>query len=1030
MAGLAAVCFAASAFALDPTRAVSQYIRTTWGPEKGFVAGPVSSISQTSDGYLWIGTEKGLIRFDGVNFRKFDQATPVSLPIGAVQKLLADHEGNLWILLRTTKLLRYHDGSFDFSHAESENGVTAMGLGQTGAVLLSSAALGTLTYHANEFMTVSPALVFPDSAALAREGIPDDRSTRLSWSTGLTPHRLAAPNTAVTSMAASADGKIWLGTEDRGLFYLSEGKIYASKGVPPSRITCFLPMEDSQVWIGTANGLLLWNGRALTRAGVPPSLMHVEVLSMLRDRDSNIWVGTNRGLLRLNAKGVSSVTESSRITDAAVTALFEDREGDIWIGGPRGLERLRDSVFISYAVPSRGSQSVGPLYSDPNDHIWFAPIEGGLRRLKGGTAENVQIAGSDIVYSITGRGNDLWLGRRHGGLTHLRSINGSFKSKSYTQADGLAQNSVYAVHVSRDGTVWAGTLSGGVSALRNGHFITYTTANGLASDTVSSMTEDPDGTMWFGTPDGLTSMSKSGWRTYSARDGLLSPDVNCLLRDSNGVLWIGTAVGLSLLTHDHIEVPREVPDSLHEPIFGIAEDRNGWLWIATASHILQVKRSGLMGNALTETDVREYGIENGLQGTEGVKRFQSVVTDSQGQIWFSTNRGLSVVNPARATVNPAPALVHIEAVIADGTPIDLRAPLQIPAAKQKITFRYAGLSLSDSERVRYRYKLEGFDQGWSEPVTNLEASYGNLGAGSYRFHVMASNGDGLWNGSEAAVELKVEPAAWQTWWFRLTSVLSAGLLILLVYRLRMHQLTKLLNVRFEERLAERTRIAQELHDTLLQGLLSISMQLHVAIDQLPDDSPARTTLNRVMQLMGPVIEDGRNTIRGLRSSIQNPDDLMSSFSQIPLELNDKGANFRAVVEGASVPLRPTIRDEVYRIGREALTNAFRHSGASNIQLQLEYTTNHLRILVADDGCGISSQVLEFGREGHWGLPGMRERAAKIGGKLRVMSRPGCGTEIELRVPSHVVFESAPSSAAFSLLNFHRRQKDSELARNK
>jgi signal transduction histidine kinase len=238
----------------------------------------------------------------------------------------------------------------------------------------------------------------------------------------------------------------------------------------------------------------------------------------------------------------------------------------------------------------------------------------------------------------------------------------------------------------------------------------------------------------------------------------------------------------------------------------------------------------------------------------------------------------------------------------------------------------------------------------------------------------------------------------------------------------------LLSVRFEERLAERTRIAQELHDTLLQSLLSISMQLHVAVDQLPDDSPARKTLNRAMQLMGPVIEEGRNTIRGLRSSIQNPDDLMSSFSQIPRELNDKGINFHAVVEGAPVPLRPAIRDEVYRIGREALTNAFRHSGANNIRLQLEYTTNHLRILVADDGCGISSQVLEFGRGGHWGLLGMRERATKIAGKLRVMSRPGGGTEIELRVPGHVAFESAPSRATFSLLtNLHGRQKDNEPA---
>jgi signal transduction histidine kinase len=285
-------------------------------------------------------------------------------------------------------------------------------------------------------------------------------------------------------------------------------------------------------------------------------------------------------------------------------------------------------------------------------------------------------------------------------------------------------------------------------------------------------------------------------------------------------------------------------------------------------------------------------------------------------------------------------------------------------------------------------------------------------------------------GGIAAVSVTVgTPPLWQRVWFRLLAVLLAASAVVAFYRWRMQSMARQLNLRFEERLAERTRIAQELHDTLLQSLFSISMQLHVAMDQLPDDSPARKTLNRAMQLMGPVIEDGRNTIRGLRSSIQNPDDLMSSFAQIPRELNAKGANFHAVVEGTPVPLRPTIRDEVYRIGREALTNAFRHSNANTIQLQLEYTTNHLRILVADDGCGISSRVLKFGRDGHWGLLGMRERATKIAGKLRVMSRPGGGTEIELRVPSHVAFESAPSRTTFSLFtNFHGRHKDNESAR--
>jgi ligand-binding sensor domain-containing protein len=1031
MAGIVALYFAVSASALDPSRAVSQYIRTSWGPEKGFAKGSVTAIAQTADGYLWIGTDKGLIRFDGLNFHQFEQANPSSFAIGAVQSLLGDEQGNLWVLLRSTKLLRYRDGSFELIRGEGENGITTIGRGIGNKILLSSLAMGTLTYDGERFESASSEPVSAQHQAGAITETPDERSTRLSWSTGLAPHRLAAPTSAVISMATTADGKIWLGTENRGLFYLHEGHVSAMPNrLPAARVNCLLPIENSELWIGTSKGVMRWNGTELSRSGVPTPLLHAEVLSMIRDRDGNIWVGTTHGLLRFNANGVSALARNSPASDSAVTALFEDREGNIWIGGARGLERLRDSAFVTHSVPAFKSQGIGPLYVNGHDHIWLAPITGGLGMLNGGTIQSFQSAGlgRDIVYCITGSGNDLWLGRQRGGLTHLHYSHGSLTSKSYTRANGLAQNSVYAVYASRDGTIWSGTLSGGVSKLQNGHFTTYTTANGLASNTVSSIAEDADGTMWFGTPNGLSAFSKNGWRTYATRDGFSSPDVNSLLRDSNGVLWIGTAAGLAFLSNNQIHVPRTVPDSLHEPIFGIAEDKNGWLWIATASHVLQVKRSSLMGDALGDGDVREYGPEDGLLGTEGVKRYQSVVTDSRGRIWFSTNRGVSVVNPARATVNPVPALVHIESVLADGNPFDLREPLRIPPGKQKTTFRYAGLSLSNPERVRYRYKLDGFDHQWSEPVTNLEATYGNLGVGSYRFRVIASNGDGLWNGSEAAIGFEVEPAVWQTWWFRLACVLCVGLATLVVYRIRMHQLTQLLNVRFEERLAERTRIAQELHDTFLQGLLSVSMQLQVAMDQLPDSSPAHGTMNRVLEVMGPVIEEGRNTIRGLRSSIENANDLTSSLSQVPQEFGKPGVDFRLVVEGGALPLRSAVRDDVYRIGREALVNAFRHSQARNIYLQLEYSPNELRIVIHDDGCGIDPQILQAGRNGHLGLSGMRERAEKIGAKVKVLSRAGSGTEVELRVPSVIAFGSRPPSLVSKwFTGFRRQPKDDELS---
>ncbi|HTZ96226.1 MAG TPA: histidine kinase [Terriglobales bacterium] len=274
------------------------------------------------------------------------------------------------------------------------------------------------------------------------------------------------------------------------------------------------------------------------------------------------------------------------------------------------------------------------------------------------------------------------------------------------------------------------------------------------------------------------------------------------------------------------------------------------------------------------------------------------------------------------------------------------------------------------------------------------------------------------------------PPVWQSWWFPLACVFTAALLTLAFYRVWSFQVTRKLNLRFEERLAERTRVAQELHDTLLQGVLSASMQLHIALDQLPESSPARPGLNRVLQLMGHVVDEGRNTLRGLRSSIENPQDLKNSFSRIPEELGmQEKVDFRVVVEGPTMPLRSAVRDDVYSIGREALVNAFRHSEASRIDMELDYAPDVLRIVVRDDGHGIDAKVIETGRDGHWGLSGMRERAGRIGARLRVMSRVGAGTEVELRVPGEVAFESeSSSSSSWWFAGFyHRRSKKSNAA---
>ena len=1018
---------AAPARALDPNRLLGQYSREVWGSEKGFPGGTITAIGQTPGGYLWIGTDKGLVRFDGISFQTFPRAVPGTFSIGAVRAMTSDGQGNLWILLQSTNILRYRDGKFEPGQREGEFGITAAYRSVDGRVIFSSLVYGELKYGEGKF-EVLPGLESEAAETATGGGAAgtDQQNTRLSWAPGVAAHHIAEPDSAVIAMAETSDGKLWLGTRDRGLFYALKGKVtpVETRGFS-EKITSLITVGNNRLWIGTDKGVSEWNGTTLTQAEIPEKLRGVGVLAMIRDTDSVVWVGTTEGLFRV-VGDKAELDEGAGANPGGVTALFEDREGNLWVGTSRGLERLRDSAFISYTVAGVQSPSGGPIHVDRDGRTWFAPIEGGLRWLEGEKSGSVTKDGlsQDVVYSIAGDGGDLWIGRQQGGLTKLRFNGGAIATKTYTSADGLAQNGVYAVLLSRDGAVWAATLNGGVSVLKDGRFTTYTRADGLASNTVIAMAESADGTKWFGTPNGLASFANGRWRNYSTQDGLPSNTVDSLLMDSKGVLWIGTASGLCYLQSGAIGTPGGALPVLQEDVLGMGEDKDGRLWVSTANHVLAVSREKLLEAGLSAGDIREYGPEDGLAGTEGVKRFPSVYADAQGRVWFSMNRGLSVVDTNRTVDDSVPAVVHIVGISADGNPVDTEGRVRIPAGSRRVAISFAGLSLSVPDRVRYRYKMEGFDKDWSEPAATREAVYTNLGAGAYRFHVMASNSDGLWNSGETTLPVEIKPLVWETWWFRLASVLAVGLVIVAVLRLRVLQLTRQLNVRFEERLAERTRIAQELHDTLLQGFLSASMQLHVANDQLPSDSPAKPMVGRVLGLMGRVIEEGRHAVQGLRQSKGASADLEQAFSRIREEFPVKSEiEFRLIVDGPPRPLRPLIRDEVYLIGHEALSNAFRHSRASEVELELEYGASDLRVLVRDNGGGIDPQVVRSGRVGHWGLSVMRERAKKIGGTLRVLSSATAGTEIELSVPSQIAFESKSQSAGrnwISKLSFGKR----------
>jgi signal transduction histidine kinase/ligand-binding sensor domain-containing protein len=1003
LAGIAGIWFASVACALDPAKDISQYVHDRWEADKGFLGGAVFAICQSQDGYLWIGTERGLVRFDGFDFTLIQQPIAGLPPIGSVRGLVSDAEGNMWIRLDGPHLLLYRNGKFENAAAHfglHEITFTSMSLDNEGELLLWGPQIRLLRFRNGEFRSY---VISPDIPGI------------------------------VISTVETRDHKIWMGTREIGLFQIENGHTTnASRRLALTSVNTLLPASGDGVWTGTDTGLELLDGPGLTKPGTAPSIDHVQVLALTKDRDGNVWIGTGHGLIRVDtALAVSTELINDKPgggqkSDAGVTAIYEDRDGDIWFGGPHGIERLRDGMFTGYsAAQGLPSENNGPLYIDSEHRTWFAPSSGGLYWLKDGHVGQVKIAGldKDVIYSISGGAGEVWVGRQHGGLTVLTDEHDAFVARTYTQADGLAQNCVYSVHRNRDGTVWAGTVSAGISRLSNGSFTNYSVANGLESSAVFSIVEGYNGTMWFATPGGIDSFSRGTWKNYAAPDGLPSSNVRSIFEDSKHILWIATSGGLAFFASGRVGLPRELTDSLREEVIGIAEDKQGSLWIVTSDHVLEVSRDRLLAGAFSDSDVQTYGSEDGLPGVQGIRRDRSVIADPDGRIWISLTRGLAMADPTATAKAAVPVKVRIESISAGEGLVNLTSSPKLPAGTQSITFNFADSNLSVPQRVRFRYRLDGTDQGWSDDVALRQVVFTNLGPGSYQFRIAASNGVGLWNGPETTVHFVVEAAFWQTWWFRVVCMAVSCLIFIAIYRLRMSQLTQRLSVRFHDRLAERTRIAQELHDTLLQGVLSATLQLDVVEDQTPIGSPTKPLLKRVLELMAQVTEEGRNALRGLRTPESHSLSLETSLSRVRQEFaNDEQVNYRVKSQVASRALRPMIRDEVYRIGREAVVNAFLHAGANNIEVEVEYANGFFRVLVRDDGGGIDPKVLDAGREGHWGLTGMRERSESIGASLKLRSRIGAGTEVELTIPGAVAYESPSRGSIFQQLFWFNQKR--------
>lgn len=999
-----AACLSCAAEALDSSKSPGQYVHDRWSADRGFVGGAVYSIGQSSDGYLWIGTDRGLVRFDGFTFTLIQRPIRTMAPIGRVRGLVTDAQGWLWIRAEGSQLFMYRQGQFvdAFSHfGIPATTFTAMSLDNTGEVLLSGLGTSALRYENGKLLPVA--------------------------------NSTDAPGTVI-SLAESRDGRIWMGTRDGGLYLADRGQISKTpSGLANSKINAILAARDGGLWIGTDDGLRFLNSSGDLRADVSSWADHDQVLALTRDKDGNIWAGANRGLIRITAAGQVSSLPGDGNSGSEVTTVFEDRDGNLWFGGPDGLERLQDGVFTTYSTGTGDPEGqIGPIYVDQDGWVWFAPLSGGLRVLENGRIDRVHLArlDSDIVYSIDGGAGEIWVGRQQGGLTRIVKQGNSFTAQTFTQRDGLAQNSVYSVHRSRDGAVWAGTVSAGLSEFRNGSFRTYAVADGLTSNAVNALCEGREGTLWVGTPMGLNGYQRGHWRHWTTEDGLPSADVRTCFEDAQHVLWIATPSGLAFMSDGHVDAPHNLPDVLREQIDGITEDTLGYMWLSTSDHVLRVSHNALLSGSLRSADVQSFGPSDGLIGSTGVRRERSLLSDAMGRVWVSTNRGIASASPELTLRDPGSIGVRIEALISGAETFNVSGPSVLPAGSRNVTIHYAGESLSAPDRIRFRYKLDNADQGWSDVVDLRQVNFDNLAPGAYRFHVIASKDGILWNSPETTLDFSIDRAYWQTWWFRLACALAFLLSFYGILRLRTIRLSSQLNARFQERLSERTRIAQELHDTLLQSFQGLMLRFQTAEDMLPArPEDAKSVLDDALNRADEALTEGRNAIQNLRSRHTSSPDLAQAINLMMAEMNDEFGldsshrpDTSVVVEGTRRTVNPSAAVEILRVARESLRNAYQHARASHIEAEVTFGESHLRLRFRDDGIGIEPAVLERGgRSGHWGMVGVRERALRMGAQLKVWSKAGAGTELELSVPGRIAYVRVTAAANFRL--FRTRSSD-------
>lgn len=950
--------------ALDPNQPASSFLRTHFTTDDGLPGGVVDQIGQTQDGFLWlIINGNNLSRFDGKNFYRFTKPRTRALAVSP--------DGDLWIgtqeeLIRVrssefnqftlTGLTSYHPGP------GNESDIISIRFTRSGVLWVATAG-GLFRYEGEQFVAVGPRVSTrqieeaPDGHLLVinSEGFMELAGAEV------VPHptladQLGVKDDQVFHVLKDSHGNSWYCTA-QGVARETDGRIEKLAAYGPNEHAAFRAYEDAQgaVWIVKNEGLF-----RVTSVGLELMAAGMQVRSLYSDRDGNLWVGTNGdGLYRFKDRAVRMFTTDDGLPNNLLMTVFVAHDGAVWTGANCG----------------------------------------GISRLDG---------------------------------THFQT---------YNEKNGLLNSCVYALAEDSNHDLWVGTWGGGAFRYHNGNFTQYSKSQGMADDRVTSIVAARDGSVWFGTRGGLGRLRDGQLRNFTTADGLSGNSIIRVFEDRAGVIWVGSRGGLDRLVSDRFENFTSAPKSLVVPY---GEDRDGGFFVAVdaesitlrldkarvatttdlsaASDMVETEQGELWfgGNVISRVppggfvqsrqhdeplDYETFSTADGLADSQVTSLSPSLALTRDGKLWAATPKGLAMFDLRRLPVTNAKPSIYLTDVTIGRTKQPASGEVVLPPGTNHVEVNFAAVEISSPEKIRMQYRLDSVDSEWLDAGANPHAIYSNMPVGTHALHIRACNRNGIWDRQGVVFIVTQQPYFYQTRWFVAAMFALGVLLVLLVYRLRVAQISRRMSARFDERLAERTRVAREIHDTLLQTVQGSKMVADHALKNSADHTRMVRAMEQLSTWLAQATEEGRAALQSLRSSTTEKNDLAEAFRRA---IDECGRASRAEisfsVNGDSREMHPVVRDEVYRIGYEAIRNSCAHSGGDRLEVTLEYA-HDLTLRISDNGVGIDSVVVEKGREGHFGLRGMRERAERVGSKFTLVSSPDSGTVITLIVPGHIAFST-------------------------